>query len=118
HDSAACIHAETGVGEADVPGARAARAVGLDRRLVGELAEQVGRGGAFRHDRRPVVLETVAARRAGLALRVAEAGNPFVAERLLRPGRVARALGPEECAAVVVPGDHWVAGARRPRLPR
>src|SRR5205085_6342044 len=100
--------------EVDVAVAAAAGAVGLDRRLVVEDAEQVRRRRAVRDDGRAVVLETVLRRvgRVGTA-GVAEARDEHVAERLRGSGRITRALGAEERATVRVPGDDRVTRARR-----
>src|SRR5436189_2799088 len=100
---AAEVPVEAGIREVDVPVANGACSVGLDCRLVVELPEQVRRRRAFCDNRRPVVLETVATRRPGLTLRIAEARDPDVAERLLRSGRVVGALGAEERAAMCIP---------------
>ena len=45
-----------------------------------------------------------------------EAGDPHIAERLQRAGRIVRALRAEERATVRVPGDHGITGARRADL--
>src|SRR5207244_9663163 len=96
---------EAGPGEIDVAVALAAGAVGFDRRLVVEDAEQVRRRRALRHDGRAVVLEAVTGRAGGVrAIRVPESRDPFVAERLRRARRVTGGLGAEERPPVAVPG--------------
>src|ERR671923_217714 len=77
--------------EVDVAVALAAGAVGLDRRLVMEDAEQVRRRRAVRDDGRAVVLEAILRRvgRVG-AVRVPEARDPDVALRLRDARNVVR----------------------------
>src|SRR5205085_7947016 len=101
----------------DVAVTPAAGAVGLDRRLVVEDAEQVRRRRAVRDDGRAVVLEAVL-RRVGCvrAVWVPEARDELVAERLRRPGGIARGLRAEERPSVAVPRDDRIAGRRRPGL--
>src|SRR5256886_13292207 len=104
------VTAEAHPGEVDVAVADAAGAIRLDRRLVVELAEQIGCGGPFGDDLRAEVALAVVARIAQLAVRVVVARHPHVAERLRRARRVARGFRPHEHAPVVVPGDHRIAG--------
>ena len=65
-DVRAAVAGEPGPGEVDVaPGGRVARAVGRDRGLVVEHAEEVRRGGAAVDDDRPAELLAVVDRRPG-----------------------------------------------------
>ncbi len=99
--------------EVHVAAARGVRAVGFDRRLVVELAEQVRRGGPLGdHDRAgeaAAVVDGVAIGSVGIDV----SGDPLVAERLLRAGGVVARFGAHEHAAVGVPRGDWIAGARR-----
>ena len=108
-DVGAAVADEPGVGEVDIVTAGALRPVCLDRRLVLELAEQVRGRAPARHDHAPGELLAVVDRRPSRALRVDERGNPHVAERLLRAGRVIGRLRSSEQPPLSVPGKHRVA---------
>ncbi len=112
-DVRAAVAGEPGPGEVDVAaGRRVVRPVGRDRGLVVEDADEVRRGGAAGDDDRPAELLAVVDRRAAHSCWVLVGGDPHVAERLLRSGRVVGALRPGEQPAVAVPGEDGVAGAR------
>ena len=99
-------------GEVDVSVAHRAGAVDLDRCLVVELPFERRRRALV--DRgRALILEAVVRRRRRVgAVRVCVARDPDVAEALRGSRRVAGRLGAEERAAVAVPRDHRVSGAR------
>ena len=80
--------------------------ISLDRRLVVELAEQIRRGGAACHE---IVPRIAALPMSHPPWPVAgkKRGNPYVAERLRRAGRIVRALRAEEgspCASQAITG--------------
>ena len=104
------VAGEARPGEVDVAVTWAAGAIDLDRRLVVELAEQVRRRGALRDVDRLLELLAVVDRGGGLATWVFVRPHPDVAEGLRRAGWIARALRAGEKPAVVVPGEHRVAG--------
>ena len=113
---AALVPGEARVGEVHVAIAPAAGAVGLDRGLVGELAEKVRCRAALGDGDRADEALAVVHGRASLAAGIVESRDPLVAERLLRARRVARAFGGEERPSVVVPSDNRIARARGANL--
>src|SRR5438477_544507 len=115
-DRDSAVAGEARVREVHVAVAARSAAVGLDRGLVVELPEEVRCRAAVGHDLRVSESLPVVDGRSGGATRVVESRDPDVAEGLLGPGRVVRALGAEVRVAVAVPGDDRVARARRPDM--
>src|SRR5207249_220994 len=99
---------ETGPRKVHVGVAGAARAVGLDSRLVVKFSEQIRRRRSLCDNRGAEKLFAIGKCWAVLAHRVIESGHPLVTECFLGARRVARALRSHKHSAMAVPRNDGI----------